>query len=163
MPTYILDTSLLLGGREPPRDGPWLTTPEADAEVSPGGRDARRFAFWKEVGLQVRAASAGSTERAAGAARGAGSLARMSAADLSLAALALDAGPDAVLVTDDYTLLDVAKRLGITTRTVNTKGIDATADWRPRCTGCGRWFDEAPPGDECPICGSPVKLRRDRR
>ncbi|MFO1535393.1 MAG: hypothetical protein ABR586_06995 [Thermoplasmatota archaeon] len=53
---YILDTSLLLGGKDPPRDGRWATTPEAAAEISPGGRDARRYEDWISVGLQVRAA-----------------------------------------------------------------------------------------------------------
>src|SRR5688500_5678831 len=50
----VLDTSLLLGGKDPPRGARWATTPEAAAEVSPGGRDARRFEDWSSVGLEVR-------------------------------------------------------------------------------------------------------------
>lgn len=159
---YVLDTSLLLGGQEPPRDGAWWTTPQAAAEVSPGGRDARRYDAWLAVGLQVREPERDAAARVEDAARSAGSLGRLSPADLSLLALALGAGADAVLVTDDHTMLDVAARLGVPTRTVNTAGITATLDFRPRCTGCGRWFDAMPKGAECTVCGSPVKDRPTR-
>jgi UPF0271 protein len=152
---YILDTSLLLGGRDPPRDGRWATTPEAAAEVSPGGRDARRYEDWISVGLQVRAADPDAVTRVEDAAQAAGNLSRLSRADVSLAALALEL--EGHLITDDYTLLDVAKRLSIATRTVNTQGIGGTLDFKPRCTGCGRWFEAMPKGEECTVCGSPVK------
>jgi UPF0271 protein len=87
----------------------------------------------------------------------AGNLARLSEADLSLLALALDL--KGTLVTDDHTMLDVALRMGLPTRTVNSAGIAGTLDFRPRCTGCGRWFDAMPKRDECTVCGSPVKAK----
>jgi endoribonuclease Nob1 len=155
VPSYVLDTSLLLGGREPPRDGPWATTPEAAAEIQPGGRDARRFEAWLAVGLQVRDAPPEARARVEAAATKAGTLARLSPADLSLLALALDR--KAILVTDDYTVLDVAARLGLATQTVNQPGIARTLDFQPRCSGCGRWFEAPQKGDVCPVCGSPVK------
>lgn len=155
---YILDTSLLLGGKEPPQDGRWATTPEAAAEVTPGGRDAARFERWRSNGLEIRSARQESQDRVDETAIRAGTLTRLSVADQSLIALALDM--DAVLVTDDYTMLDVASRLDVQTRTVNQDGIEGHVDWKPRCTGCGRWFDEPQKKDECPICGSPVKAKR---
>ena len=155
MADFVLDTSLLLGGKEPPPREPWWTTPEAAAEVSPGGRDARRFDGWLAAGLRIRAPAAEQVERVDEAARRAGNRSRLSAADISLAALALELG--ATLLTDDHTLLDVALRLGVRTQTVNTAGIRAPLDFRPRCSGCGRWFEAAPKRDECPVCGSPVR------
>lgn len=154
--TYVLDTSLLLGGREPPPGASWMTTPEAAAEVSPGGRDHRRFSMWLAAGLQVVAPPAEARREVEDAARAAGNLGRLSAADVSLAALAL-ATPQATLLTDDHTLLDVALRLGLRTRTVATGGIAGTLAFRPRCSGCGRWFEAPQRGNECPVCGSPVK------
>jgi endoribonuclease Nob1 len=159
---YVLDTSLLLGGQEPPRDGAWWTTPEAAAEVKPGGRDARRYDSWLAVGLEIRGADADAALRVEDAAMAAGTLARLSPADRSLLALALEGGPGTILLTDDHTMLDVASRLAIATRTVNTQGITATLDFRPRCIGCGRWFDAMPKGNECTVCGSPVKDRPTR-
>ena len=154
---YVLDTSLLLGGKDPPRDGPWMTTPEAAAEVSPGGRNARRFEDWQSVGLQVRSAGIDHVDRINDLAMAAGNLGRLSPADLSLLALALE--HTAILVTDDHTMLDVARRANILAQTVNTQGIAGTLDFRPRCTGCGRWFETPQKKDECPVCGSPVKDR----
>lgn len=160
VPRYVLDTSLVLGGQEPPRDGTWATTPEAAAELRPGGRDFRRFETWQAIGLQVRAADPTHLARVRDAATRAGNLARLSAADLSLLALAI--GETATLVTDDHTMLDVAQRLGVPTRTVNTAGVAATLDFRQRCSGCGRWFDAPQKNDTCPVCGSPVKARPTR-
>ncbi len=152
----VLDTSLLLGGKEPP-PGRWLTTPEAAAEIKPGGKDARRFDFWLEQGLEVRSADDGAAIRVDEAGLAAGNLGRLSDADRSLLALALQR--KAVLVTDDHTMLDLALRLNVATQTVASKGVASTKDWRHRCLGCGRWFDEAQKRDECPVCGSPVQLK----
>lgn len=160
MPRYVLDTSLVLGGQEPPRDGSWSTTPEAAAELKPGGRDFRRFEAWQAIGLVVRAADPQHLARVRDAATKAGSLARLSAADLSLLALAL--GEQATLLTDDHTMLDIARRLGVAAHPINTAGIAATLDFRPRCSGCGRWFDAPQKNDTCPVCGSPVKDRPTR-
>ncbi len=157
---YVLDTSLLLGGKEPPRDGIWYTTPEADAEVSPGGRDARRYDDWKSLGLRIQRPTSAAGKDVERAAKAAGNWHRLSEADISLLALTVDLGKAAVLVSDDYTVLDVASRLGLHATTVNQQGIRDTQDWSPRCTGCGRWYDEAPKKDECPTCGSPVVLKR---
>jgi len=156
MERLVLDTSVLLSGRDPPRGPRWLTTPEAAAEVSPGGRDASRFALWQETGLEVRSPRAGAVARVEDAARRAGSLDRLSRADVSLLGLALDEG--ATLMTDDHTMLDVAARLGVATVSLGP-GIRSTLDWHPRCSGCGRWFEEAPRRGDCPVCGSPVRAR----
>jgi endoribonuclease Nob1 len=153
---YVLDTSVLLGGREPPEPG-CLTTPEAAAEITPGGRDARRFANWQAAGLQVRSPRQAAVERVEQTARKAGSWARLSEADRSVLALALDLGLK--LLSDDHTVLDVARRLHVPAQSLNTAGIAGTLDWRPRCTGCGRWFDAAPKRGDCPVCGSAVVER----
>ncbi len=152
---YVLDTSLLLGGKEPPRDGRWATTPEAAAEIKPGGRDARRFEDWKSLGLEIRSAGYEAMDRVAEAGMAAGNLGRLSDADQSLLGLAL--ALQGTLLTDDYTIQDVARRLDIRCVGVNQDGITETKSWKPRCSGCGRWFDAPQKGDECPICGSPVK------
>lgn len=154
---YILDTSLLLGGKEPPRDGDWYTTNEAAHEVSPGGKDARRFEQWKDLGMELRSPLPDSEDRVDEVAMRAGNLGRLSVADRSLLALALELG--GTLVTDDHTMLDVADRLGLEVRTINSEGIQETVDWKPRCTGCGKWFEQMPKRDECIICGSPVKAK----
>jgi len=155
---YVLDTSLLLAGMEPPAGARWATTPEAAAEVSPGGRDARRFEDWKSLGLQIRSAAGAATEQVDRSAMHAGNLGRLSEADRSLLALALEL--KATLLTDDKTMQDIALRLDIPTRGALAAGVSETLDWAPRCQGCGRWYEEMPKREECIICGSSVHLKR---
>lgn len=152
----VLDTSVLLSGKDPP-PGRWATTPEAAAEIRPGGADARRFAYWQHAGLQVRSGDAASQHRVDEAAMLAGNLGRLSDADRSLLALAVSI--DGTLVTDDHTMLDLAIRLDVATLSMTSSGIQGTKDWAPRCSGCGRWFDAPQKRDECPICGSHVVLK----
>lgn len=159
MDPLVLDTSVLLAGMDPPPGRRWATTPEAMDEIRPGGRDARRLAYWREAGLEVRSAGPEARTSVERAARAAGNLGRLSAADRSLLALALEAR--GTLWTNDHTMLDVARRLGVQALSVTTDGITATKDFRPRCTGCGRWFDDLLP--DCPVCGSAVKARPVRR
>ncbi len=152
MALFVVDTSVLLSGYEPP-PGRWWTTAQADAEVSPGGRDARRYEDWKSKGLEIHAPASDAAARVRSAAQAAGNLPRLSPADLSLLALALEAS--ATLVTEDKTMLDVALRLKVAT--FSRGGIEATLDFRPRCVGCGRWFEVMPKAAECTVCGSEVK------
>jgi len=87
---------------------------------------------------------------------------RLSAADRDVVALAVDmAALGAVDIwTDDYSIQNTAKRLGITTRPILTDGITSEAVWHVRCTGCARYLDEDPRDGVCPVCGSPVKRTR---
>lgn len=158
MAEYIVDTSLLLAGKELPPGAKCWTTPEAAAEVSPGGRDAARFQRWQAAGLAIQSASLRSLDRVGESAMAAGNLGRLSEADQSLLALALDNG--GVLLTDDKTMQDIAHRLDVRCQGISRDATEFTMEWQPRCTGCGRWFDAPQKHDECPICASPVVEKR---
>lgn len=156
MRIWILDTSFLLSGRDLP-PGKWFTTPEADAEIQPGGATGRRYFALRERGLDLRSAQPDTWDQVRRVAEAAGNLARLSAPDLSLLALAKETG--GTLVTQDFTMLDIAKRMGIAWEAVEGKGIHESKAFQPRCTGCGRWYDAMPKGEECPTCGSPVRSK----
>ena len=151
---YVIDTSVLLQGGELPPGETWVTTPEADNEISPGGRNARKWATWKEIGLHVVSASPEALVRVRGVARAAGNENRLSAADCSLLALAWERR--ATILSDDLTILDVARRMRVIGKPVHGKGISGTIAWESRCSGCGRQMDNDGP-KECQICGSPVR------
>lgn len=125
-------------------------------EFDEGGTSWRRLQNYLAAGAQVQDPGDPSRERVHAAAERAGSLGRLSQADIDVIALALEAG--ACLVTDDYTALDVAKRLGVTSQTIATRGIEATMDWESRCRGCGRRFPAGAASKPCSICGSEVRL-----
>jgi UPF0271 protein len=77
----------------------------------------------------------------------------LSVADIDVLALALQL--DAAVVTDDYALQNVARKMGVPVVPLRQRGTPGIR-WRYRCTGCGRYSKG--PG-ECPVCGSPVKRR----
>ncbi|HEX9816407.1 MAG TPA: hypothetical protein VGB18_05460 [Candidatus Thermoplasmatota archaeon] len=154
---FLLDTAGIL---EAPNltASDCVTVPEVTAEVAPGGAAYRRLEHMLAAGLQVRASTNGSMARVQTAAREAGNWVRLSPADVSILALALDL-PDGTLVSDDYTVLDLAKRLNVRSQTIRTKGISATKDWTARCVGCARAYDESSAGKDCVVCGSAIKLK----
>ncbi len=79
----------------------------------------------------------------------------LSEADVAVLALALQEG--AVLLSDDYGVLNVASHLGIAWRSVRTKGISSERRWTWYCPNCGATYSKQL--SECPVCGSPLKRR----
>lgn len=136
-----------------------VTTPEVVAEVGQGGATGRRMEALLAAGLEVMSASPGGLDRVREVARATGALGRLSGADLSILGLAVDVGEGGRLLTDDYTVLDVSRRLGLAATTVTKPGIDSTRDWGARCRGCGRSYPAHLAGRACPVCGAEVRLR----
>lgn len=154
----VLDTSALLAGR-PLGPGEETLVPAAVvAELRPGGRDRRHLDHLLAAGARVVEADPQACERVRAEARNGGEAPRLSQADVEVLAVALALGAE--LATDDYTLQNVARRLAIPIRPVQMKGITEEFRFLPRCTGCRRMLDH--PAEECPVCGSPVRMVRDR-
>ncbi len=164
--TYVLDASAFIYGVSP--GGEVETVPAVYAEV----KDERsRLTLELMEGLKVVEPAAPYVGRVAAAARETGDDRRLSPADGDLLALALqerEAGKDAVIVTDDYAVQNVARRLGVRTAALRQKKTRRAVAWEQRCTGCGRRFEggegPAPGGEcegtECPVCGSPLRQRK---
>ena len=96
--------------------------------------------------------------RAREAAAKTGDLPRMSPADLDVLALAVELGGE--VLSDDYRIQNVGRALGVPVRASDQRGIREAWEWVPRCTGCRRVLDA--PRDDCPVCGSPVRLVKKR-
>ena len=95
-----------------------------------------------------------SIEKAKTTAKKTGDFPELSKADISIIALALQL--NAVLVTDDYAVANVATTLKILVESSSSKGIKETRKWIAYCSACGRAF--GPNAKECPLCGN--RLRR---
>lgn len=78
----------------------------------------------------------------------------LSEADLQLLALALDR--DAVLVTDDYGVQNVASALGVEHEEFRQEGIEEEIDWKKVCESCGAEVE----GARCERCGGEPKRVR---
>jgi endoribonuclease Nob1 len=104
--------------------------------------------------LQIVNSDRKSIQKVVSAARETGDYARLSEADISIIALALQL--QIVLVTNDYAVANVASTLKIPVKSVAGKGIRQTRRWIAYCSACGRAF--GPNAKECRLCGN--RLRR---
>ncbi|UCD44353.1 MAG: hypothetical protein JSV27_09510 [Candidatus Bathyarchaeota archaeon] len=91
-----------------------------------------------------------------------GESATLSRTDTELLALGLqlrEEGHEPTVVTDDYSVQNVATRLGLSFKGLGTPGIKRVFEWVIYCPGCRRQFQESQPDGVCPICGTALKRR----
>lgn len=138
--------------------------PEEDSVCPPGVvtelkkyKDPR-LDLWGDL-LKVSDCTETSISKVKEAARRSGDLGRLSPVDITVLALAVDVG--GTVLTDDYSIQNTARIMGIPYRAVGQNGIKKVEKWNYRCIGCGKWFKEK--SEECPICGSPMRAHRKRR
>ena len=152
----VLDTSALFSMEDLPRDFDVYVTPAVLEELRK--YKDRRIERWGEL-LRTSDATKASIAKVKEAAKRTGDTSRVSPTDVEVLALAMDL--QAVLLTDDYSIQNLAAYLGIPYRPVGLKGIRKVLKWRHKCVGCGRVFDKEMP--ECPVCGSELRTVRSRK
>lgn len=151
----VLDASALLSGLQ--FGGDLHTVPSVLEEVRRHGLTPALEAFLA-THVHVSSADSGSVARVRNASERTGDDHRISPTDRDLLALALDLS--ATLVTDDYSIQNVAQSLGIPYETVLAPGIREQWQWSYRCTGCGATWPTW--HAECPTCGKPLRTARVR-
>ncbi|NHV11882.1 MAG: ribonuclease VapC [Candidatus Verstraetearchaeota archaeon] len=85
----------------------------------------------------------------------------LSNSDLSILALALDLiedGCNPVILTDDFSIQNVAKVLGIEYAPIATQGIRKVINWKLYCPACGRRYEDENIS-ECKVCGTKLKRK----
>ena len=148
----ILDSSALFSMEDLPSD---------DIAVPPGVVDElRRYNDprvdrWGDL-LRISECTERSVSKVRDIAIRIGDAGRLSDVDVSVIALAMDL--DGIVLTDDFSIQNVCKIMGIEYRSVGTEGIKKVERWNYRCVGCGKWYKEKM--NDCPICGSPMKAHR---
>ena len=157
---FIIDTSAILSGKPINLDNAiMITTSSVSNELKPGGRDYQALQFLMEKGLSISSPSQDSIDKIKTISNETGDLDRLSEADMSVLALALDINTDddkeAVIFTDDYSIQNVAHVLNIKFESISQRGITKRFIWSRRCLGCGKNFKENL--KTCPICGSATK------
>lgn len=163
MPTflYLLDTSALLSGKPLNfSDGKLVTCSAIVNELQPGGRDYRNLEFLQARGLSIEDPSKEAIQHIEKHIQLLGESIRLSKADKHLLALAYtykqsDCNP--ILLTDDYSIQNLASHLAITYRGLSQKGIAKRFKWYWRCPGCNKTFDSYV--ERCPICGKEPKQK----
>ena len=156
---YILDTSAILSGKPINlEDAEILTTTGVTKEISPGGKDYFLFQVLLEKKLTIYSPSKDSIKKVNNISKETGDSTRLSDVDKELLALALDVkaeGKKPVIITDDYSIQNIAHTLKIEFVGINQKGITRKYKWIYQCRGCGKKFKENI--RVCPICGDKIK------
>jgi UPF0271 protein len=158
MKGYVLDTSVLYYGKDLPTGFELVITPGVARELSREGM-SQRLELLMATRVRVSSPSERSLRRVKEESEMTGDSRRLSDTDKELLALALDLGYE--LMTDDYSIQNVARSMGIPVRGMDQKGIAEIFEWQAKCKGCGKLF----PADVrvCDVCGSDTRTRRKRK
>lgn len=150
----MLDSSALLVGRYPEL-GAMMTTPGVIQELERRGMSPELRSFI-DVKVTVVSPSKEAIQRVVAESSRSGDRERLSDADVGLLALALE--QDALILSDDYSIQNLAHVLGLQYRGVMFTEITKKVSWRYRCEGCGRRTEEF--SENCPVCGSKMRTYR---
>ena len=104
--------------------------------------------------LKIMDAGDDSKSKAVKAAKDTGDFQQLSKQDISLLALGIELNGE--IITDDFSIANVAKNLGIKVSSVMTNGIRDVGRWIHYCPGCRTNHTS---GKECPMCGTELKRK----
>jgi UPF0271 protein len=153
----VLDSSALFYGKDVPSERECVVSPGVVQELRRHGMEERLELL---LDIKIRELSpsilAVRTVREAAAKTGDGR--RLSETDIEVLALAYEMKYE--LVTDDYSIQNLAKIMGVKTIGMEQSGIREAFEWQAKCTGCGKLF--AAEVEACDICGSPTRTKRKR-
>ena len=159
----IVDANIFLEGLNPSALGEdfiLMISPEIEYEIrSHGGGTMLDLAM--EAGLRICSPGEDSVKRIENAAMRTGDDLRLSFPDKTILALALE--ENGTVFSDDYSVQNVAKILGIKVMKGLQDGINEVFTWRQRCCGCRRFVDKEIKEKECSVCGSELVVVKDRR
>lgn len=158
MTYYIADSAVFI--MDYPVESTLLITVPSVVNELKSSEAANRFELAREMGARVETPLSNMMEDVLNVARQTRDIDELSTTDIEILAKALERKDDAILLTDDYAVQNVAVILGIDVRPVVQKKIRDILVWEKQCVGCRKRFDE---GDICPICGSDLKKKRKRK
>ena len=158
----IIDTSALLSGKQMIFNNDQIvTTTGVSNELKPGGKDYQNFQYLLEKGLKILTPSDSSLDKIKKVSTKSGDIARLSKTDIEILALALDLKnknqKEIIILTDDYSIQNVANILNIVFQSISQQGIKKRFKWVYCCRGCGKKFEEHI--KVCPICGTEIRYK----
>lgn len=161
----VLDTSAFLAGYDPfSQTDEQVTTPKVEEEILRNSMVKLRFQTAVESG-KVKIQAPNSDSAAKTHATKAGDTFKLSETDMQLLSLAFELkeqGYTPQIVTDDYSIQNVAKQLGIQFSALATLGIKRQLEWIRYCPACYKQYSADSKYKECQVCGTELK-RKPRR
>jgi len=149
---YVLDTTALFNAKDFPPDFEIIVPQGVLDELTSWDLSDRVMNL---LGVRIQVFSPGTKSRAKirEAAEKTGDIGRLSPIDMEVLALAVEM--NSPLISDDYSIQNVAKVLGIKCLPMEQQGIKKVFYWKYKCCGCGKEYDRHI--KECQICGKELK------
>jgi UPF0271 protein len=163
----VLDTSAFLAGFDSfSLSEEQVTVPKVEEEIKRNSIILVRFTAAIESGkLKIKKPKEEFLNNAKASANKVGDSFKLSETDIQLLALALELktkGFTPQIVTDDYSIQNVATQLGIEFLALATFGIKRLLEWIRYCPACYREYPANASFKECQVCGTELK-RKPRR
>ncbi len=160
----VLDTSAFVAGFDPfSLSAQQVTVPRVEEEIRRNSIVKMRLEMAIESGkLKVKAPAQESQVKAEEFGNMAGDSFKLSETDKQILALALElkaAGYTPQLVTDDYSIQNVATKMGIDFLSLATLGIKHLLEWIRYCPACYKEYAADYKFKECHICGTELKRK----
>jgi UPF0271 protein len=160
----VLDTSAFLVGFDPfSISEDQATVPKVKEEIKTNSMTWVRFKTAVENGkLKVKAPSEEFLNRVKASAITVGDSFFLSETDMQILALALElkaAGYNPQIVTDDYSIQNVATQMGIEFAALATFGIRRLLEWVRYCPACHREYPADYGSTKCTVCGTKLKRK----
>lgn len=159
----ILDTSAFIAGYEASHEGENYTTPSVREELEEAGLPLLRLEAAIETGrIKIIKPGEKYINRVRILAAELGEIGNLSEADIDVLALGLqlkELGWSPIIISDDYSLQNIADRACLEYRGMTTRGIKLRIRWEIYCPGCREVFRNLPPNTPCPRCGTRLKRR----
>ena len=160
----VLDTSAFLVGFDPfSVSEDQATVPKVEEEIKTNSMTWVRFKTAVENGkLKVKAPSEEFLNRVKASAITVGDSFFLSETDMQILALALElkaAGYNPQIVTDDYSIQNVATQMGIEFAALATFGIRRLLEWVRYCPACHREYPADYGSTKCAVCGTKLKRK----
>lgn len=112
--------------------------------------------------LKVKMPEESSSQKVKESSKAVGDLLYLSEADLHVLALALElknAGYSPSIVTDDYSIQNVANQIGVSFASLMTLGIRFRLYWTVYCPACHRKYPADYKMKKCKVCGTILKRK----
>ena len=163
----MLDTSAFLAGFDPfSVSEDQVTVPKVEEEIKGNSLTWVRFKTAVENNrVKVKTPSEEYWNRVKASANRVGDAFFLSETDLQILALALELkaeGCTSQIVTDDYSIQNVATQMGIDFVSLATLGIRRLLEWVRYCPACHREYPADYNSTTCSVCGTALK-RKPRR
>ncbi|MDO5860083.1 ribonuclease VapC [Methanobrevibacter sp.] len=159
---YVLDASAFINGFQLESSNNF-TVPEITSEIKDFESKLKFDAAIEENKLVIRDVSEDCEKAIEEVISKSGDVLRLSSPDkklISLAYMMFKEGKNVKVISDDYTIQNTLKIIGIPYSGIITEGIKGVYNWKKICEGCKKEYGEDYPFEDCEICGSRIFKKR---